>query len=308
MKKEETKAMEKVEDKKSKESLSSIWNKTADLSKKAAGEIQKGAKIFAEQTKKTIHDQRVKWYNPLFPKDFKSKNFNLPNIIEIVDDAVRRDIDICEGAIGWIDKINDVEILHLYDEWVEKSGITFIPVWKCDNVYCVDNFNRKRFVNMNSVFAMASEERMAELENIAYSLGAVRCSIEIVESSVEIQASSTKANNNKVGAAEIKARSQNSTNQSGKIESRFHGSDEPKRPQLKWFSHDENIKGLIEMRCSDINSIKSKVLILQGSSATTMSKKIACALDKIAKVKGSMSMERQAVKEHSSKLVYEIEF
>ena len=287
--------------------FSGFLSKTADISKKAVGGIQKGAAAVTEQAKKALHEQKVKWYNPLFPEDFKKEGFTLPNVIEIVDDAVRRDIDICEGAIGWIDKVNEVEVLHLYDEWVEQSGITFLPIWKCDNVYCVDAFDRTRYVNANAAFSMANEERLAELENIAYCLGAKSCSIELVEINAEVNKAAANVKSN-VADAESHSSSRTESMQSGKVISNFAGNDNPSEPALKWFAHDEGIKGLIKMRCSDANSIKSKVLVVQGSSIATISKKAACAVDKLLKIKGSMSMEKQAVKEISGKLVYEIIF
>jgi hypothetical protein len=39
-----------------------------------------------------------------------------------------------------------------------------------------------------------------------------------------------------------------------------------------------------------------------------MSQKTACAIDKILKIKASVSMESKAIKEHSSKLIFDIEF
>lgn len=305
MKNEETKV---TETKKGKESFAAFLSKTADASKKAAAGIQKGAQNLAEQTKKNMYEQRMKHYNPLFPDQFRSEDFRLPNVIEIVDDAVRKNIDVCEGAIGWLDTVNDVEILHLYDEWVDESGINFAPKWKCDCIYCVDQFDRNKYINMNSVFGMANEERLAELESIAYSLGAKMCSVEIVESDAELETKKMSAKAGGVVEGGASAHSKNASKQSGRIVSYFNGSDTPTRPTLKWFAHDDNIKGLIEMRCSDANSIKSKVLVLQGSSTSSVSRKIACAVDKMVKVKGSMSMEKQSMKEHSSKLIYEIEF
>ena len=100
----------------------------------------------------------------------------------------------------------------------------------------------------------------------------------------------------------------------GISESIFRGSDNPKRPELKWFAHDENIKGLIEMRCNDINSIQTKTLKLSGSSSATMSKKVACAIDAAvgkfggkASVKGEGSMEAQASSESKSTLIFYFE-
>ena len=94
--------------------------------------------------------------------------------------------------------------------------------------------------------------------------------------------------------------------QSGKNISEFEGHDDPKEPDLKWFMHDDNIKNLIKMRCN--KAIKSNVLELSGSASATMSKALACALDDVMKVGGSLSMEKQSVKEHNTKLIFEIEF
>ena len=97
-----------------------------------------------------------------------------------------------------------------------------------------------------------------------------------------------------------------SNKQSGKRVSYFEGHDDPKVPKLKWFAHDDNIKGLIEMRCN--KAIKSTVLELKGFSSATMSKTIACAIDNIMNIGGKMSMEKEAIKEYDKCLLFEIDF
>ena len=62
------------------------------------------------------------------------------------------------------------------------------------------------------------------------------------------------------------------------------------------------------MRLGKARSIKSKVLELSGACSATMDKKTACAIDKLLKIGGSISMEKQAVKEHSSVLIFEVQF
>ena len=244
----------------------------------------------------------------------------LPNIIMIVDDAVRRDIDVCEGAIGWLSKESGVEVLCLYDEAVKMSGIQFVPTVTCDAIYYVDSFDRNRFIRTDCIFSKAHEERLAELKNIAYSLGAKTCSIEISEASFEVSLSKKKVNlngsikNTNVSTNEKIEQSlshENSSQRSGKIVVKFEGSDTPKRPKLKWFEHDDNIKKLIEMRCKNTNAIKSETLELSGASSATMSQKTAYAIDgAISKmgVKGASDMEKNAKSEHKSKLIFSIEF
>ena len=324
------------EKKEKKSSFSDAWKKTADFGKKAAVAVQKGAEVVSEQTKKTLKSNRLKKYKPLFLKKFRSKDFKIPNVIQIVDDAVRRGIDVCEGAIGWIDDVSGVEVLYLYDEFAPKSGLSFIPVAKCDAVYCVDNFDRNCFIETSCIFGKANEEKLAELENIAYMLGARRCSVELIEANFGFESKSTNSQSRRADKNNVEndngesfldmqressakmeryLKNKNEMKSSSKTFSSFEGNDEPKVPELKWFAHDNSIKSLIEMRCSSRNSIKSKRLELKGSSSATMSQKTACAIDKLLKIGGktsksniSMSMEREAIKEHSRKLLFEIEF
>lgn len=293
------------------EKFNKFINKASDFSKKAAVEIQKGAKEIGDQTQKTIHEQKLKHYNPLFREKFFSEEFALPNIIKIVDDAVRRGIDVCEGAIGWTEKVKDVEVLFLYDEFVKESRINFVPFIKCDAIYCIDAFDNSRYVNTDNIFDRALNEKMAELAHIAYSLGAKSCSIEMIESDTSV------INRKSHISGEIKeteatygqeSYKESRNNQSGKNILYFEGNTVPVKPKLKWFKHDDNINNLIKMRCSGNNAIKHQQLTLRGSASATMSEKSAMAIDAMRKIKGRFETQNKCVKEHSSLMILEIEF
>lgn len=243
----------------------------------------------------------------------------MPNIIMIMDDAVRRGIDVCEGAIGWLSKESGVEVLCLYDEAVEFSGVQFVPAVTCDAVYYVDSFDRNRFIRTDCIFSKAHEERMAELKHVAYCLGAKRCSIEISESSsdTQVQNKSVKFTESFKGISSTESSEQNiaqtgKSRRNGHIEVEFQGNDMLQTPKLKWFAHDDNIKRLIEMCCDGKRAVKTETLELAGSSSATMSQKTACAIDgaigKMGGAKGNTSMDAQAAKEHHSKLLFHIEF
>ncbi len=313
--------------------FSAFAHKTADLSKKAADGMQKGAKALSEKMKQESYDRRKKKYNPITMKEFRSKSFNLPNIIKIVDDAVRRDIDVCEGAIGWLETENGTEVLCLYDEVVQDSGIEFLPTVGCDQVYYVDHFDRSRFIQVESIFERSHSERLAELERIAYSLGAKSCLIEIEYADTETISTSRSAglthsfsttvkkdenggkreNEQKISVGIDNSRS-SANYRSGKARTYFSGSAEPVRPELKWFAKDESIKGLIEMRCSSGNSIRSRTLVLAGSTSATMSYQIACSIDAwlkagaTKKIQSKFSMATKAMRESNSKLIFDVEF
>lgn len=305
---------------KSTEAINGLVQNTVDLSKKTASKAKSNVASIVEKTKNDSIARKLKKLNPLFPEQYQSETFNIPNVIVIKDDAERRNEKLCKGAIGWLGTAkNGVEILYLYDEAVEFSGIKFVPYATCDAIYCVDPFDRNRFIKADNIFSKAQEERLAELKHIANSLGAKRCSIEIIEATLDKKSSSNLVSSgenfkgvNVSESAEQSFSSSASDSISGRVESEFEGNDEPKEPTLKWFAHDDIIKGLIETRSSGNNSVKKETFVLSVASSAAMTQKTAYAIDgEIGKLGGAsaqMSMNSQAAKEHNSKLVYYIEF
>lgn len=313
----------KFDTKKGAEMVSGFLKKTSEVSKSAAESVQKSAAALSEKAKQDSLTRRIKKYNPLFPDEYNSEAFCIPNMIVIVDDAVRRGIDVCEGAIGWRSNQNGMEVLHLYDEAIAMSGIQFVPAITCDAVYYVDSFDRNRYIRTDCIFDRAHNERMAELKHIAHMLGAKSCSIEFCEIANQVSSSSRHSalsENANVNSAVVSSNedfkqsstSQNHTKWDGRITSEFKGSDTPRRPQLKWFAHDEMIKRLIDARCKGTNTLTSETIELYGSSSATMSQNTACAIDsainKIGGFNGLSSMELNAKMEHSKKLIFHVQF
>lgn len=283
--------------------------KISDASKKMFSGIQQGVKNFSENTQKKQQEKKLKKLNPLFPETFKSADFHVPNIINIVDDAERRDEELCEGAIGWREKIGDVEVLCLYDEYVGESQFKFVPFAACDTVYCIDPFEKGKFINTDTAFERTLNEKLAELEQIAYCLGAKSCSIEIVDLKTTTTSIEGKVDAN---VGEMNHETTNSTKEEKSLKNitYFEGNEKTKVPKLKWFAYDENIKGLIDMRRLGKNAIKSKVLEFYCSTSATMSTKSAVAVDKIknVKVNSEVSATFKSNKEHMSKLIFDIQF
>ena len=294
--------------------ISNFLHKASDIGKKSVDGVKKGVETVVEQSKANSDMRRLKKLNPLFPDVYQSKEFFLPNMIVIVDDAVRRDEKLCEGAIGWTAKEGGMEVLYLYDEAVELSGLEFVPTVTCDAVYYVDSFDRKRFIRTDCIFSKAHEEKIAELKHIAYSLGAKSCSIEISETNLQVKrecASLAESIGKKGAETDISNSYKLGTQRTGRTVVEFEGSGAITVPNLKWFKHDDNIKRLIEMRCSGNNSVKSECLELSGSSSATMSSKTACSIDlAVGKInaKSKLNMEGQAENENRSKLIYCVEF
>ncbi len=302
-----------LDKKKIAETTTDLMSKTVGTGKKVAAVTKKNVTDAIDKAKSDSLMRKLKKLNPVFPDQYQSDEFHLPNIIKIVDDAERRGIELCEGAIGYLKTISGVEVLCLYDEAIEFSGLQFIPAPICDAVYYVDAFDRQRFIRTDCIFSKAHEERIAELKNVAYCLGAKRCSIEIYEFESDIREQKRKVSadeyvyaRNTQESQETSFQQSESNMRSGKVEIEFCGDLPCTEPELKWFSHDDNIKKLIEMRMNNSNSIKSETLQLSGASSATMSKNTAYAIESV--VGGSVSLSSQAEKEHQSKLIYHIEF
>ncbi len=311
-----------IDTKKGAEAVSNMLAKASDISKKTVDEMQKNAAELSEKAKQDSFLRRLKKYNPLFLAVFKDAAYRRPSMIMIADSSARRGIDVCDGAIGWTNTDNGgMDVLCLYTEFADSCGIQFVPSLSTDAFYYVDPFNSNRYIRTDCIFSKAHEERLAELKHVAHSLGAKSCTIEITESVAEVSSSSNKfgfaGNASRLIKISAKGSAEHSNNhtetqqRSGRITAQFEGNDSPKRPKLKWFAQDENIKKLIDMRCKVGNTIKSEVLELSGASSSTMSQKTALAIDgAVSKMgfKGNCAMESQAVKESQTKLIFSIEF
>ena len=305
-----------LDPKKGSEKFSNLLQKATEVGKSAAESAQKGAVALSERVKDERYQERLKKYNPLFPDEYAAANFVMPLVIVVADEAVRRGVDVCDGAIGWKSTEAGTEVLHLYNTSTSLKNIEFYPSLVTNGTYYVDNFNPNRYINVDCIFNKAHEERLAELKQIAYALGAKSCTIVISESTHAANSSSMGGSMggklNGIGKIGIKAdsslTSKNDQARSGKITAIFEGSSEPTKPTLKWFADDENIKNLIEMRCTNPGRLKFEEIKLSGSKASTMTSTAAAAIDCLKGLKGSFSMQSQAMTEHSSELLFTIEF
>lgn len=281
-----------------------------------------GAQVFAEKKQEIAnkaqiknYDAKMKKYNPLFPDKYQEEAFNLPNMVRIVDDAIRKDIDVCEGSIGWLSMEKGVEVLHLYDEAVDFSGLLFLPTPSCDSVYYVDPHDRKVFINTDIYFSNMQQERLAELQHIAFSLGAKEYWVEMIETTTDASDINSSVSVKAMKSNELSAsekRSQNLITQSQTAaRAKFATGRTPVQPNLKWFTKDNNILNLIDMRCSGNSDtgITSYNFELNSSCSQSMSSATAVKIDTAIKGMGARSnFNSESEKEYSRKMIFHIDF
>lgn len=310
--------MAKIDFGKSATAIKNVATKTGD---KISSVAKGGAQALSDKRQEIVdkaqiknYEAKMKKYNPLFPENYLNEEFNLPNVIRIVDDAVRKNVDVCVGSIGWLSKEKDVEVMHLYDEAIDLSGLQFLPTPTCDSIYYVDPRDRKRFVNVDMYFSSMQQERLAELQHIAFSLGAKEYSVEMIESTTEflsIDASAdTKAHGINASASEAKKKNTRTHTQTA-AKAVFASGRKATQPNLCWFANDNNILNLIDMRCSDKNNegITSYSFELNSLCSQSMSSATAVKIDAAIKGMGAKSnFNSESEKEHSRRMVFNIEF
>lgn len=258
-------------------------------------------------------------YNPIFPDEFTSPDFDLPNLIIIEDGDARKNIDVCKGAIGWLSKTKGMEVLHLYDAAVSFSNLCFYPIPKINSAYYVDSLGGDRFLDLDSYHEVIQKEKMTELKNIARSLGAKECYLETYEedssytkSKKSINASAKSAiTKNTSGSVDQQVNSEHTQKRSITFQQVFEGSNNPIRPELNYFKNDTEILSLIDSRCLENNQTKEYSFQLDASSSSAMSITTALKIDsalKVAKVKANSTFMQTTEQESKRKLIFHINF
>lgn len=287
----------------------------------AAGIAGEKVQAVADAIQEGAYELKKNKYNPVFPDDYFSPDYDRPNMIVLVDEDMRKGIDVCEGAMGWFSKEGDLEVLHLYMKDIGRSGVGFHPSPVLGAVYYVDPFNSKRFIKIDDYFETAKKDRMTELREIARALGAKKCSIELIEEEKSSKRAQAKANGSfkkgmpgrANGNVKVGCSSANCGKNKNRVVVTFSGDADPEYPRLEWFAHDSEVHFLINARLGGTgsNTMKNYQFSLETSSSETMSLDMAAKIDvalKGMKIKTNYSFQGKVKKEMASRFLYSVEF
>lgn len=300
-----------------------ISGKTIELGNEAANQAKKGMQVAQKAAEDTNRNLQLKRLSPLFPDDYSAQDFTLPEMVVVADGTLRKDEEVCEGAIGWTGKAAQLSVVHLYKTFVKDSGITFFPSAKIDSVYMADPSNPQRYIDLGCFFSTIEDEKAAELIEIGRCLGAKKCSVETFEA--EKQVSLKKGDVKAKGKSKSPAKTEVDVSVEGSAENEQQkkcntlsvqecpGSDTPQRPTLHWFANDTAITNLIDSFFdgrSDLNPTKVRREVSRSSSCTMNSKmagKVDAALVKLG-ARLNFSIDGEAKREERQTWTLEIEF
>lgn len=301
-----------------------VGGKVAAAAKEKSAVIAAKAQESAEIRKISEQERKLRKLAPVTAEEYFSDDYDLPYLIVIVDEDQRKGEELCEGAIGWLSTQQDgMEILNMYYEFVPESGINFFPKPQMQAAYYIDAFDKSRYIDVERIFNVSEQDQATELRNIAYCLGAKSCRLLSVNSQQSQEACKTRKNGNTclpIKGIQIRAdvdaeRCKDGLQSSDlaiMFEQQFEGSDKPIIPELKWFSDNQEILSLIDMRCGNKpNNIKKYTVNIDASQCSSVKEdqaiKIDAALSKV-KLKASANMQKSIRNRMRKTLLFEIEF
>lgn len=288
--------------------------------------IKKGAVDIIGKVDDVREKRALKKYNPMFKDKYSENYYSLPKVVMIIDDATSKyQNHIEQGSIGYKTTIKDLEVLNLYDETVQETGLIFVPMISLNTLYYADPHDENRYIQLDGFFDRMQESKLAELYNIAYSLGAKRYSVEMeeIKESVAGKKSKMKARGHisvEDMGGNFDSNFESTTNYTNRhvkqvvATAEFSGTMQPIRPLLKWYAQDDMINNLINTRCvaENRNMAKKYTISFKGNQYSSMSKTTAKNIDFAAKKLGAANfnsdIEKKATQEHKYSLVFHIEF
>lgn len=297
------------------------------VAKGAAGMAVAGAKAVVDVAQKGIEDLNEFIYKPVFPDEYNSPDYKIPKMIVIKDEASRKGIDVCKGAIGWADKIGELEALCMYDDWAKTCGLSFMPTLTLDTAYYVHPFDSSKYVRVEDYITTMKKDMDAELADVAYCLGAKSYKIEHTEK--KSRSFHVKGHSKNSGSAPLLVDGdpvQASLDGKGKVsfgyahesecheflQQTFAGEAKASVPELRWYKDDSSVNQLIKTRCSEgMNVSKTYRCEITNTYSACVGMGLAKKLDgALAAIKIGQKDKLQSELKKDSKMeyVYEVNF
>lgn len=281
------------------------------------GKVKEGKEFLEVQYGKAKYDMDKKRLHPIFESDLAEYTSNKPFLIRVVDYDKRMEVEACKGAIGFVEKIKNENILNLYSEFASQAGFQLYPC-VTETIYCANPYLDNFYVGLDDYFKYIKKAKVDELETVAYSLGAkhVKISFKEKKKTLVSKDANGKVKGNAFGVAKVNGDMEYSmssdefSNIEVYTEVDFDGNDVPSRPELTYFKQESDIAALIRMRLDEdnMNKIKSKTYTFNYYSNREMQEKTAANIDVILKklncsgngtVVSEVQSERRMVLEYS---------
>ena len=256
-------------------------------------------------------------YNPLFAEDISDSIFIMSKLIHVTEmDKKRAASAVCQGSIGYISESNDVKVVNIFKDHINRFGITLFP----DNdssLYYVDPCDPSLYIALNDYFSHLKIVRVNELQKIAQDLGAkhfrvtyrdLSSSSSDSSASVKLGATIKKIGNTNEVSRQTFAAQANAVEVAAEMDCPGH---EPCEPTLCYLQKDPSIQSLITLRMDPASPLSHQKYTLQLSNSSGIKAYDAKKLDtaiRALKLSAGTTVESEVHKESQRFFEYEIDF
>lgn len=300
-----------------------LKNEIAIKANDAIADVQVGGKKVAEKYADTMDAINRKIYSPITKEEFLSSDFEIPNMIRLLDKNIHANKDVCKDAVAFRHIVARNNVLEIIKKECPSSKLKFYPnlndAFYYRNPY-VDNF----YISLDEYFDFIKKERVNELINVASCLGAKRVRIVFKEEKKHFVSAEGKKGDKLKGkkalakvdasneiANTVKASTKDLQELDVASEMTFDGTSEIERPKLVYFKNDSDIESLINMVMKGKNPPKSKTYTLAYNRSSDINLETAIKIDTVLDKLGmtsTASVKSEVENEKRLFMEYHIEF
>ena len=117
-----------------------LKTKVIDTKDDAAELARRAHDAVSERAEKAREEYSLRRNKPIFMEDIKREDYQLPNIIQVVDDDARKEKLSCESAIGFDEGIKEAAVFTFLTQFADDIGVSYYPSLK-ESIYYVDPVN-----------------------------------------------------------------------------------------------------------------------------------------------------------------------
>ena len=261
-------------------------------------------------------ERDLKTLRPIFESTLSDTDFFVSKLVRVTTmDKRHAESKVCHNSIGHIDTYGGLEVINIYRDKVKYFGLSFFPNNDAE-LYYVDPTDHERYIELDNYFSQLKNERISELERIAFDLGAKHFRVLYKEQTI----SSSKVNANHKSKLNILKNSVNtdvdlnvSTDKFSSVEiaaqSDFIG-HKPKEPVLRYLKHEPHILNLIELRMNEapITHKRMEIKLIESSGIKTNDAVKIDAAIKAMRFESRTSIVAEVNQESQRSFEYEIDF
>ena len=261
-------------------------------------------------------DRDLKNLRPIFESTLSDTDFFVSKLVRITTiDKKHAESKVCQNAIGHIDTYGGLEVINIYRDKAKYFGLTFFPNNDAE-LYYVDPTDHERYIELDNYFSQLKNERISELERIAFDLGAKHCKVLYKEQTI----SSSKVNVNHKSKLNIHKSGANSDIDINVSADKFCSVEiaaqsdfighKPQEPVLRYLKHEPHILNLIDLRMNEapITHKKMEIKLIESSGIKTNDAVKIDAAIKAMRFESRTSIVAEVNQESQRSFEYEIDF